>query len=310
MDMHEDRPGYFLELPEGPPRPWLRLAHRWDPPPALCPGYGLVRTLADFEFFLVLRGTSWLWLADQHAHLPLTTGSLALIPPGLRHAYGETDCAHLAVHADLYAQPELGVPAMMQLHGQRVGPGPLAQPVWISLSQGAHVVRYPLVQRVREPAAWAARFAPLITAYGSGTHDHLAARIEAAGILGSAFTAAFHGHCDPDPVAQVLHQLASEQPIPQRSVAELARQAGLGETAFRAAVKRLTGRQPQAHWTWLRLQQAAHLLTSTSLSIQAIASTVGYADPFHFSRVFTRQFAQSPRAWRRQQSGLPAAGNV
>ena len=45
----------------------------------------------------------------------------------------------------------------------------------------------------------------------------------------------------------------------------------------------------------------AGLLRDTPLRIADIATTVGYADAFHFSRVFHRVMGAAPRAWRQQR---------
>jgi len=298
MDATSPGPGYSLALPDRPASPWLRLAHRWDPPPALCPGVGLVRTLKDFEFFLVLRGASWLWLADQDAHVPLPSGSLALIPPGLVHAYGETRCTHIAVHADLHAQPSLGVPAMMRLDGRRVAAGRVGINPTITLRWGVERIAYPLVQPLADPVGWERRFAPLLALYGSGTQRSASAQLVAAGILAAAFAEVWQGRAPADPVARVLAEVAAEHPARRHPLAELARRTGLGDTAFRAAVRRLTGTTPQAHLEQLRLERAAHLLASTSLPVLAVAEAVGYDDAFHFSRAFRRRHGHSPSRWR------------
>lgn len=51
-----------------------------------------------------------------------------------------------------------------------------------------------------------------------------------------------------------------------------------------------------------RLQQAAHLLVATSLSLQAIADDLGYSSPSHFSTAFKERFSVTPRVYRNQQN--------
>lgn len=59
---------------------------------------------------------------------------------------------------------------------------------------------------------------------------------------------------------------------------------------------------PMRYVLRLRMQRAAALLISTDRTCGAIATTVGYADGFAFSKAFTRYFGQSPSIYRTQAS--------
>jgi transcriptional regulator GlxA family with amidase domain len=48
----------------------------------------------------------------------------------------------------------------------------------------------------------------------------------------------------------------------------------------------------------VRLTRARELLGSTELSIQRIASEVGFRDPHYFGRVFRQRVGKSPRNYR------------
>lgn len=52
--------------------------------------------------------------------------------------------------------------------------------------------------------------------------------------------------------------------------------------------------------TDVRIKQAKHLLSTTSLTVREIAFAVGYDDPNYFSRLFKEYTGYSPRAWRLQ----------
>ena len=47
-----------------------------------------------------------------------------------------------------------------------------------------------------------------------------------------------------------------------------------------------------------RMVKATELLKLTRLSVQDIASAVGYSNPLHFSRAFKKVYGKSPRVWR------------
>jgi AraC-like DNA-binding protein len=50
----------------------------------------------------------------------------------------------------------------------------------------------------------------------------------------------------------------------------------------------------------VRLQEAAHLLTSTDRSVAEISASVGFNQQNYFSNQFTQMFEMSPRAYRQQ----------
>ena len=52
--------------------------------------------------------------------------------------------------------------------------------------------------------------------------------------------------------------------------------------------------------TDVRIKQAKHLLSTTSLTVREVAFAVGYDDPNYFSRLFKEYTGYSPSAWRQQ----------
>jgi AraC family transcriptional regulator, transcriptional activator of pobA len=52
-----------------------------------------------------------------------------------------------------------------------------------------------------------------------------------------------------------------------------------------------------------RLQRAAHLLATSSMSVKEIASAVGYEHTSSFTRAFERRFERGPRSYRRKDEG-------
>jgi len=57
---------------------------------------------------------------------------------------------------------------------------------------------------------------------------------------------------------------------------------------------------PFALLTRKKMHFAAELLAAARMSVQETAARVGYADPYHFSRLFKRHFGRSPRNFRSQ----------
>jgi AraC family transcriptional activator of pobA len=82
------------------------------------------------------------------------------------------------------------------------------------------------------------------------------------------------------------------------SVADCARALALTPTHLSRVLRAATG-QPASRLIEARLmREARRQLAYTSLPVSTIAYTLGYADPAHFSRVFSRVEGLSPRAFR------------
>jgi AraC-like DNA-binding protein len=78
----------------------------------------------------------------------------------------------------------------------------------------------------------------------------------------------------------------------------LAACANLSKFHFSSRYKTLTGYSPIKHFLNMKMEHACHLLDSSDLSVQAVATTIGYEDPLYFSRLFSKTIGLSPRAYR------------
>lgn len=84
------------------------------------------------------------------------------------------------------------------------------------------------------------------------------------------------------------------------SVLTLARASGLSRKVFLHRFRRTTGATPIGYLTRLRMDRAKDLLGTTKKPLRQVASDVGYADAFAFSKAFKRIERRSPRAYRSQ----------
>lgn len=82
------------------------------------------------------------------------------------------------------------------------------------------------------------------------------------------------------------------------SVADLARLAGLSTSHFSALFKASSGYGVVEYVKRLRSARARELLMTTNLSVGEIATQIGYADAFYFSRQFRAVNGTSPSAFR------------
>ena len=86
-----------------------------------------------------------------------------------------------------------------------------------------------------------------------------------------------------------------DQPL---SLDMLADRANLSKYHFASRYKKLTGYSPIKHFMNMKMEHACRLLDSSDLSVQAVASAVGYDDPLYFSRLFRQTIGSSPREYR------------
>ena len=84
------------------------------------------------------------------------------------------------------------------------------------------------------------------------------------------------------------------------TIEELAQRAGMSRAHFAAKFKQSTGETPLHYLTLLRVQAARELMATTDLSLESIATQLGYQDPFGFSKAFKRLTGESPRDFRKQ----------
>jgi AraC-like DNA-binding protein/mannose-6-phosphate isomerase-like protein (cupin superfamily) len=105
------------------------------------------------------------------------------------------------------------------------------------------------------------------------------------------------GLADPA-VGRALGLLHGE---PQRAwtLEALAKGAGLSRTVLAARFARLVGCPPMQYLMLWRMQLAARLLADRSMTVAAVAHSVGYESEAAFSRAFKKTSGVPPASWRR-----------
>jgi AraC-like DNA-binding protein len=84
------------------------------------------------------------------------------------------------------------------------------------------------------------------------------------------------------------------------SFAEIGKSVGYSSRYLSQLMSAHLGHTLADHLHNLRLNEGRRLLEESDLSIGAIADAIGYCDPAHFTRAFSRRFGVSPRAYRRR----------
>jgi AraC family transcriptional regulator len=82
---------------------------------------------------------------------------------------------------------------------------------------------------------------------------------------------------------------------------DLAHEACMSPYHFHRSFRLLFGTTPHALLTRYRLQRATKLLQKTDDTITAICNQTGFESPTSFSKLFRRQFRQTPMQFRRQR---------
>ena len=85
------------------------------------------------------------------------------------------------------------------------------------------------------------------------------------------------------------------------SVADMATEAGLSRQHFTELFRHHFGMAPMKYVLKARLHRAAHLLRDQNLRVSDVARSVGFEDPFHFSRSFRKEFGIPPKILQRRQ---------
>jgi AraC-like DNA-binding protein len=85
---------------------------------------------------------------------------------------------------------------------------------------------------------------------------------------------------------------------------EVAEALGYSPSYLSRLVTRHLGRSLSEHVHSRRIEAAKHLLERDDLAVSDVASELGYSDPSHFTRAFSRLVGFSPREYRRRLGGL------
>ncbi len=105
---------------------------------------------------------------------------------------------------------------------------------------------------------------------------------------------AIRGERHRELIAHVLRHAGNGQ-----NVAALARREGLSPAALSKRFQRDTGMGLKRWLLQTAMERARELLADGALPVQTVAERLGYADPFHFQRVFKQVVGMTPSAFRR-----------
>ena len=163
-------------------------------------------------------------------------------------------------------------------------------------------IKIPSVLRPADPVAMASTLTRIIAAWLQGD---VLSRLEAQNLAGSLALMILRDHApalgarptSAQPLAWVPAYMAVHLGE-QLTVREMARRAGLSSSRFARVFRERFGESPHRFLLSLRVRLAQDLLRETELSHERIAEHCGFADTFHFSKVFKRRTGMAPRVYR------------
>jgi AraC family transcriptional regulator, arabinose operon regulatory protein len=88
---------------------------------------------------------------------------------------------------------------------------------------------------------------------------------------------------------------------------ELANLAHMSVSRYDTVFAKRTGCPPIAYFNRMRIQRASRLLQETSLTVKEIAGTLGFEDPYYFSRLFKKHAGVSPAHFNKTRPAPAAA---
>lgn len=98
----------------------------------------------------------------------------------------------------------------------------------------------------------------------------------------------------------VMDYIANKYSEPIR-IKEIADVCGLERSYLSKVFKYGTGQTPQEYLLQFRMNKAKQLLQNPDISVQYVSYSVGYNDPFAFSKLFKREMGISPSQWRKRR---------
>lgn len=115
----------------------------------------------------------------------------------------------------------------------------------------------------------------------------------------------------PSPLLQRFEALLELHHLAHWSVADYARALAISPTHLSRITRAATGASASRLIHERLMREARSQLAYTRLRVKTVADALGFADPAHFTRVFTRHAGVSPRRYRdRLAAGTPASAGV
>ena len=98
---------------------------------------------------------------------------------------------------------------------------------------------------------------------------------------------------------QQCRQHIKENFVTLKSLTDIAEACSIDNAYLCRLFKRFDTQSPYQYLTYLKMAYAAQQLQSPDVMVKEIAYSLGFDDPFHFSRTFRKVFGIAPRSFKR-----------
>jgi len=241
---------------------------------------GVLRVYGSYALVYFLEGTGEYFDANGYRH-KIVAGDFVLVTPDLPHRYSTR-------------------PGQYWSECHIIFDGPVFD---LCRAQGVFNVDQPVVHK--EPVdAWLSRMLSVVTSPEPSSFVEKAAEVTrmlalAMEIFADDGTAPVERGGAPAWLASAKAILDAnlEADVDPKS---MARDLGVSYETFRKGFQKQFGVSPGLYRTQRRLAVACRLLELTTMTHQRIASHLGFADEFHFSKRFKQVIGVGPREYRRR----------
>ncbi|PYY52607.1 AraC family transcriptional regulator [Curtobacterium sp. MCSS17_011] len=240
--------------------------------------HGRRRPQGARELIVILVSDGVGWIETPKGRVTVSTGQVVLLPPGTPHSYGADSASPWSIWWFHATGADAG--AHLDSLQERL------RDEYVLNADAATVA--PLFEAVVAALSVDETRASLLAASGAAWHVLAVLGTVAAPSRGTSTHSAIESICE------YLRQHL-EQPT---KVPALARRAQLSASHFRVVFRRTTGVSVVEYVRRLRMARARFLLEATDLSIAEVAASVGYDDPFYFSRQFRTVVGLPPSQFR------------
>lgn len=235
------------------------------------------RTVPDYNFIFVTRGRVVWQVGDRD--YPLQNGTVIRVPPGVAHeAWSLTQRVTL-----------------VSFHVEARLPG--GQDVFDLLNP-------PVVQQVPQGSRLDFYLRHAIDEYERPTFEDTYATLKHwSGLIVPEYIRYHDKHGllksrSIDPLVNVVLSYLDDNTHVPLTLNMLSQYAGVSGQHLNRLFKQAIGTTPLMYVSELRLNRAAALLREGQMTIKAVAESVGFDDPYYFSKKFRQHFGLSPSEYR------------